>query len=62
MNAALLVALINEVALPELTAWLRSLHASNTPLTDAVILQKLVTDTNLGEQIGAQWLAAHPAP
>ena len=60
MNPALLAALINEIALPELTTWLRSLHASSTPLTDATVLQKLITDTNLGEQVGTAWLAAHP--
>ena len=31
------------------------------PVTDAEVLQKLLTDTNLGEQIGDAWLAAHPA-
>lgn len=61
MNPALLAALINEIAIPELTAWLRARHAAGTPLTDADVLQKLVTDTTLGEQIGEQWLAAHPA-
>jgi hypothetical protein len=60
MSASLLAVLINTVALPELTTWLRELHASGTPLTDAVILQKLITDTNLGEQIGTAWLTAHP--
>lgn len=61
MNAALLAVLINEVAIPELTTWLRSMHGSNTPITDEVILQKLITDTNVGEQIGTAWLASHPA-
>lgn len=61
MNPALLAALINQVAIPELTTWLRSLHANNTPLTDAMILQKLITDTDLGTQIGNAWLASHPA-
>lgn len=62
MNPALLAVLINEVAIPELTAWLRGLHGSQTPITDAVIIQKLITDTNVGEQIGEAWLAAHPLP
>lgn len=60
MNPALLAVLVNEIAIPELTAWLRSLHASGMPITDDMILQKLITDTNFGEQIGATWLAAHP--
>ncbi len=60
MNPALLAVLINEVALPELTAWLRSRHAARQPLTDADVLQKLITDTTVGKQIGETWLAAHP--
>ncbi len=60
MNPALLAVLINEIALPELTNWLRSRHAAGATLTDADILQKLITDTQLGIQIGEQWLASHP--
>ena len=60
MNPALLAVLINEIAIPELTAWLRSRHAANQTLTDADVLQKLITDTDLGIKIGEQWLAAHP--
>ena len=60
MSPALLAVLINEIALPELTTWLRTLHAAGTPLTDAVILQKLITDTNVGDEVGEAWLAAHP--
>lgn len=60
MNPALLAALINQIAIPELTTWLRTRHAAGQTLTDADILQKLSTDTNLGEQIGEAWLAAHP--
>jgi len=58
----LLAALINQVAVPELTRWLASLHAASTPLTDADVLAKLASDTNLGETVGLAWLAAHPAP
>ncbi len=61
MNAALLLALLNEIALPELTAWLRARHAAGQTVTDADVIQKLVTDTTIGEQIGQAWLAAHPA-
>ena len=60
MTAGLLAALINEIAIPELTAWLRGLHANGTPITDEVIIAKLVADTDLGVQIGTTWLAAHP--
>lgn len=62
MNPALLAVLINNIAIPELTEWLRSRHAAGQGLTDADILQKLITDTNLGVQIGETWLAQHPAP
>ena len=60
MNPLLLAALINQVAVPELTRWLAALHSANTPLTDADVLAKLTSDTNLGEQVGLAWLAAHP--
>jgi hypothetical protein len=60
MNPALLLALINEIALPELSAWLRARHAAGQSVTDADVIQKLVTDTNIGEQIGKDWLASHP--
>lgn len=61
MNAALLGALISQVGIPELERWLAGLHASGQKVDDAAVLQKLLTDTNLGEQIGNNWLAAHPA-
>ena len=60
MNPGLLAALINEIAIPDLTAWLRGLHAGGTPLTDATVVEKLVADANYGEQVAAAWLAAHP--
>lgn len=62
MNPLLVAALIQNVAVPELTAWLRSLYTAGTPLDDAAVVQKLITDTNIGEQIGLAWLAAHSAP
>lgn len=62
LNPALLAALITQVAIPELTRWLTSLGHAKTPLTDEVILAKLLTDTDLGTRIGEQWLAEHPAP
>lgn len=61
MNPALLAALINQIAIPELTAWLRSRHAAGQGVTDADVIQKLITDANMGESIGEAWLAAHPA-
>ncbi len=65
MSALLFAALVNEIAIPELTRWLISLHTAGTPVTDAVIIAKLASDTALGEQIGLAWLASHggtPAP
>lgn len=62
MNPALIAALINSVAIPELTAWLRARHAAGQPLTDADIIQKLASDATFGELAGQAWLAAHPAP
>ena len=61
MNPLLLAALINEIAIPELTRWLKSLHDSQTTLTDDLIIQKLAADTALGISIGETWLAAHPS-
>lgn len=58
MSPLLLAALINQVAIPELTTWLTSL--GKAPLTDADVIAKLASDTNLGETIGEAWLAAHP--
>lgn len=60
MNAALLAALINEIAIPELTSWLRARHAAGQGVTDADILQKLISDTDMGVKIGEEWLASHP--
>lgn len=58
MNPMLLAILIQQVAIPELTAWLASRNGAS--LTDADVIAKLAKDTQLGEQIGTAWLAAHP--
>lgn len=60
MNPALLGALVTQVALPELLAWLHARSAAGQTVTDADVIQKLITDTNIGEQIGQLWLAQHP--
>lgn len=61
MNTALLLALINDVALPELAAWLRARHAAGaSTITDADVLAKLATDTDFIITAGNAWLAAHP--
>ena len=61
MNPILLAALINEVALPELVAWLRSRHTAGQTVTDADVIAKLVSDADFGVKFGEAWLAAHPA-
>lgn len=61
MNPALLIALIEQVAVPELKTWLASRSATGQTVTDADIIAKLAADTDLGEQIGKAWLDAHPA-
>lgn len=60
MNPLLLASLIQDVAIPELLRWLKDRHASGQPLTDADVIAKLLSDTDLGIKIGEQWLAAHP--
>jgi hypothetical protein len=61
MKTVLLLALITQIGIPELEAWLRSLHGGGTTtLTDADVLAKLATDTKFIEEIGAAWLAQHP--
>lgn len=61
MNTALLIALIQSIAIPELTAWLRSRHDNGqTTLTDADVIAKLMTDTDLIVAVGEAWLKAHP--
>ena len=61
MTASLLIALIEQIGIPELKIWLASMSAAGKTVTDADVIAKLATDTNLGEQIGAAWLALHPA-
>lgn len=60
MNPALIAALIHQVALPEILAWLKS--RQGTTITDADILAKLEKDTAEGIAIGEKWLASHPNP
>jgi hypothetical protein len=59
MSPALLLILIQQIAIPELSVWLRSRHDAGQTLTDADVLAKLAADTDLIKQIGDQWLAAH---
>lgn len=60
MNPALLIALIEQIAVPELKAWLASRSAAGQTVTDADIIAKLAADTDLGIKIGRDWLASHP--
>jgi len=61
MNPALLIALIEQIAIPELRAWLVARSSAGQTVTDADVIAKLASDTDLGAQIGKAWLAAHPA-
>lgn len=60
MTPALLAALIQQVAIPELLSWLKSRQAANAPIDDAAILEKLQMDADAGIAAGNAWLAAHP--
>ena len=60
MNAALLIAAIEQIGLPELKTWLASRAAAGQTVTDADVIAKLTTDTNLGEYIGNLWLKNNP--
>ena len=61
MNPALIIALIEQIAVPELKAWLAARAAAGQTVTDADVIAKLASDTDLGKAIGEAWLAQHPA-
>lgn len=61
MNPVLLIALINQIAIPELTRWLASRHAAGQPVDDAAILQKLSLDADAVIALGTSWIASHSA-
>jgi hypothetical protein len=60
MTPALIIALIEQVGIPELMAWLKSRHDAGQTIDDAAILEKLQMDTAEGIRIGQAWLDAHP--
>ncbi len=60
MSPTLLAALLSQVALPELTRWLASLHAEGKIVSDEEALSKLNMDANEGDGIGRAFLATHP--
>lgn len=62
MNPVLLAALIQQIAIPELMAWLKAKHAANEPIDDAAIFAKLNQDADAVIADGTAWLAAHPPP
>lgn len=61
MNPALLIALLQQVAVPEIQAWLKSRHDAGEPIDDAAIIDKLGMDADAGIALGEAWLTAHPA-
>lgn len=56
VSTALLAALIQQVAVPELVGWLKSRNGK--PIDDAAILEKLGVDEDTGIAIGEAFLAA----
>lgn len=60
MNPALIAALIHNIAIPEIVAWLRSRRDAGATITDEDIIAKLKLDANAGIAVGEAWLAAHP--
>ncbi len=58
---ALLGALLNEIAIPELVRWLTGLHADGKVVTEAEALAKLNMDAATGDAKGRAFLETHPA-
>lgn len=61
MDPALIAALIQNVAIPELLSWLKSRQESGQPIDDAAILAKLNADADAVIAKGRAYLDAHPA-
>lgn len=59
VSPALLGALINQVAVPELVRWLAGLHAAGKVVTEAEALAKLNLDIDAADDLGASFLAGH---
>ncbi len=54
MPIALILALISQIGVPELKAWLAARRAAGqTTLTDADVIAKLSTDTAFGIEVAA---------
>ncbi len=60
MNPSLLIALITQIAIPELAAWLKSRADAGQTVDDAAILEKLQKDGAEVQAIADKWLADHP--
>lgn len=60
MNPLLIAALINNLAIPELSRWLAQLHADGRMVTEAEALAKLNLDVDEGNAAGEQFLSSHP--
>lgn len=60
MNPLLLAALIQQIAIPELVAWLKSRRDAGQTIDDAAIIDKLGKDADAIIAEGDAWLAAHP--
>jgi hypothetical protein len=59
MNPLLLGALISQIGIPELAAWLKSLHDAGEVVTEDAALQKLEMDVDEGDAAGKAFLASH---
>ena len=60
VTPAFLIALIQNIAVPELVAWLHSRHNAGQPIDDAAILAKLGVDADGGIALFDAWVATHP--
>lgn len=60
MNPELIAALIQQVAIPEILAWLKRLRDNGETLDDAAILAKLNMDADAVIARGRAWLDTHP--
>ena len=60
MTPALLIALLQQIAIPELMAWLKSRHDAGQVIDDDAIIEKLHMDAAEVMGIALQWLKEHP--
>jgi hypothetical protein len=60
VNPLVVAALVNQVALPELTRWLAELHAEGRVVSEAEALSKLGLDVDGGNAAGLAFLQSHP--